>query len=173
MRKFFLICASVYSLAPNLFAEERKVLLKTDFPPYLFSMNAPVGFLATNLETNRSRGKREFYVPVGTANLAFHKPVTASCRAAAGNLAMVTDGNKFGDDGWMELEAGKQWVQVDLQKSSEIFAVFVWHYYYQIRVYMNVVVAISDDPEFKKDVKVVFNNDIEKIGGVGTRVYVI
>ena len=167
MRKFFLICASVYSLAPNLFAEERKVLLKTDFPPYLFSMNAPVGFLATNMETNRSRGKREFYVPVGTANLAFHKPVTASCRAAAGNLAMVTDGNKFGDDGWMELEAGKQWVQVDLQKSSEIFAVFVWHYYYQIRVYMNVVVAISDDPEFKKDVKVVFNNDIENVSGLG------
>ena len=122
----------------------------------------------TNLEPFQVQGKRELYVPIGTTNLALHKPATASCRATVGNLAMITDGDKDGDDGgWMELEAGKQWVQIDLQKSSEIYAVLIWHYYYRIRVYMNVVVAVSDDPEFKKDVKVVFNNDIENAIGLG------
>ncbi len=147
--------------------EENKVLLKTEIPkPPFVSEFVPI--YPTKMEPHRLHGKREFYVPVGTTNLALHKPVTASCRATVGNLAMITDGDKDGDDGgWMELEAGKQWVQIDLQSPSEIYAVLVWHYYYKSRVYLNVVVAVSDDPEFKKDVKVIFNNDIENAIGLG------
>lgn len=152
----------------RLFAEDKKVLLKTKIPsppPTISEFMVPH---STNMEPYPILGKREFFVPVGTTNLALHKPVTASCQATVGNLAMITDGDKDGDDGgWMELAAGKQWVQIDLQHSSEIYAVLIWHYYYKSRVYLNVVVAVSDDAEFKKDVKVVFNNDIENAIGFG------
>ena len=151
----------------RLFADDEKILLDTRLPnPPLLSERFVLN--NTNMETRWSGEKRIFYVPVGTTNLALHKPVTASCQATVGNLAMITDGDKDGDDGgWMELAVGKQWVQIDLQHSSEIYAVLIWHYYYKSRVYLNVVVSVSDDSEFKKDVKVVFNNDIEDSIGFG------
>ena len=144
-------------------------MLKTKIPSPLLTINGQWLIPAkTNMEPHTFHGKREFYVPIGTTNLAFHKPVTASCRATVGSLDMIVDGDKEGDDGsWMELEAGKQWVQIDLQSSAEIYAVLVWHFHYRERVYLNVVVAVCDDPEFKKGVKVIFNNDIENAIGLG------
>ena len=161
------ICTALFFCEALLFAEDGKVLLITEFPcPPL--VNEVVVVPETNMEAYPMSKKREFYVPTGTTNLALHQPVTASCRATVGNLGMLTDGDKDGDDGGcLELEAGKQWVQIDLQTESAIYAVLVWHYYYRSRVYLNVVVAVSDDPEFKKDVKVVFNNDLENIIGLG------
>ena len=49
-------------------------------------------------------------------------------------------------------------MQVDLEKSAEISAVLVWHYHSQERVYRDVVVQISDDPSFAKDVTTIFDN---------------
>ena len=161
------ICTVLFFCEALLFAEDGKVLLITKFPSPPF-VNEVVVVPETNMEAYPMRKIREFYVPTGTTNLALHQPVAASCRATVGNLGMLTDGDKDGDDGgWLELEAGKQWVQIDLQNESTIYAVLVWHYYYRSRVYLNVVVAVSDDPEFKKDVKVVFNNDLENIIGLG------
>lgn len=50
-------------------------------------------------------------------------------------------------------------MQIDLEKPSEIFAVALWHYHSQERAYKDVVVQVSDDPAFIKDVKTIFNND--------------
>ena len=166
MKTLLSLCVLMFFCGTRLFAEDEKVLLETKLPMAPL-VSGPV-FQNTNMESPIKSGRREFYVPVGTTNLALHKPVTASCQTTVGNLAMITDGVKDGDDGgWMELAAGKQWAQIDLQYSSEIHAVIIWHYYYQSRVYLNMVVAISDDPEFKKDVKVVFNNDLENAIGFG------
>ena len=81
---------------------------------------------------------------------------------------MVTDGDKEGADGeYVELAPGKQWVQIDLEKASDMYAVVVWHYHAEGRVYHGVVVQLSDDPEFKKGVTTVFNNDFDNAHGLG------
>jgi ribosomal protein L35AE/L33A len=65
------------------------------------------------------------------------------------------------------LAPGKQWVQIDLEKPADVSAVVIWHYHAEGRVYHSVVVQVSDDPEFNKDVKTVFNNDYANALGFG------
>ena len=104
--------------------------------------------------------RSDFQVPVGTVNLAKGKKVTSSdSEPVIGTLDLITDGDKEGDEGsWVELAPGKQWVQVDLEKSAEISAVIVWHFHSQERVYFDVVAQISDDPKFEKDVTTIFDS---------------
>ncbi|HEY4415742.1 MAG TPA: discoidin domain-containing protein, partial [Verrucomicrobiae bacterium] len=76
-----------------------------------------------------------------------------------GTLDLITDGDKAGDEGsWVELPPGNQWVQIDLTKEADISAICVWHYHSQKRAYHDVVVQISDDPTFSKDVTTVFDS---------------
>jgi len=102
----------------------------------------------------------EFMVPAGTVNLAISNKVTASdSDPVVGTLDLVTDGDKAGDEGsWVELGQGKQWVQIDLNKEADIYAVVVWHFHSQARVYRDVVVQVSDDPTFSKDVTTIYDN---------------
>ena len=103
---------------------EDKVPLKTDLPKPLF-VGTPVPIKVPNLEP-RSQGKRpDFLVPAGTTNLAKGKKVTASdSDPVIGTLDLITDGDKEGDEGsWVELGPGKQWVQIDLEKEADIYAV--------------------------------------------------
>ena len=58
-------------------------------------------------------------------------------------------------------------VEVDLTKSAEISAIALWHFHRERRVYFNVIVQISDDASFKKDVTTVYNNDAEGELGLG------
>ncbi len=99
-------------------------------------------------------------VPAGTVNLAKGKKVTSSdSEPVVGSLDLITDGDKAGDEGsWVELGPGKQWVQIDLVKKSEIYAVILWHFHSQPRVYFDVVVQVSDDPAFNDGVITIFDN---------------
>jgi hypothetical protein len=108
-------------------------------------------------------------VPKGCTNLAAKKKVTSSdANPIIGELALVTDGDKDGGDGsFVELAPGKQWIQIDLEQPADISAVVVWHYHAEGRVYHSVVAQVSDDPDFKKDVKTVFNNDYANALGLG------
>jgi hypothetical protein len=153
--------------ATNVLAQD-KVPLKTDLPKPLF-VGTPVPIKVPNLEP-ASKGKRpDFMVPAGTVNLAAGKKVTASdSEPIIGTLDLVTDGDKEGDEGsWVELAPGKQWVQIDLEKESDIYAVLVWHYHSQARVYFDVVVQVSDDPTFEKGVTTIFNADANNELGLG------
>ena len=67
----------------------------------------------------------------------------------------------------MELDRGLQWVQIDLGAPAELYAIAVWHYHAQARAYLQVIVQVSDDPEFKKDVRTLFNNDDKNSAGFG------
>lgn len=58
-------------------------------------------------------------------------------------------------------------MQIDLGEESDIYAVQLWHFHFKTRIYSNVVIAVSDNPEFKHDVKVVYNNDRENLLGFG------
>ena len=145
-----------------------KVPLKTQLPKPLF-VGTPVPLNVPNLEPPMKGKRPDFMVPAGTVNLAKGKNVTASDNSpVVGTLDLVTDGDKAGDEGsWVELGPGKQWAQVDLAKSANIYAVLVWHFHSQARVYRDVVVQVADDPAFKSGVTTIFNNDFKNELGLG------
>jgi hypothetical protein len=58
-------------------------------------------------------------------------------------------------------------VQIDLGKTSEIYAILCWHYHLQARAYKGVVVQISDDKDFKTGVTTIYNSDVDNISGQG------
>jgi len=136
----------------------------------------------------RRKSGEPFLVPQGTKLLSRGVEVTSSDDdPIIGTLEMITDGNEeyqdMGRDSYsVELMPGLQWVQLDLGKPHALYAILVWHYYspksydhgwgweydYEwARVYQDVVVQVSNDPAFKKDVITVFNNDHDNSSGLG------
>jgi hypothetical protein len=147
---------------------QNQVVLKTQLPPPLF-VGTPVPLNVPNLEPPM-RGKRpDFFVPAGTLNLARNKKVTSSDNDPdVGTLDMIVDGDKDGNEGsWVELGPGKQWVEIDLARRANIYAVLVWHFHSQPRVYRDVVVQVSDDPTFRSGVTTIFSNDFKNELGLG------
>jgi len=147
---------------------EDLVPLKLDLPRPLF-VGTPKPVQLANLEKARTGRRPDFMVPAGTVNLAKDKTVTSSdSLPVIGELSFVTDGDKTGTEGtYVELGPGVQWVQIDLGISAKLAAIVVWHFHSQARVYHDVVVQVSDDPEFKKDVRTIFNNDDNNSAALG------
>jgi F5/8 type C domain len=165
-RNCFFVAAFVVVTSAAL--AQDKVPLNTQLPRPLF-VGTPVPLNVPNLEPP-TKGKRpDFMVPAGTLNLAKGKKVTSSDdNPVVGTLDLVTDGDKAGDEGsWVELGPGKQWVQIDLAKSVNIYALLIWHFHSQARVYRDVVVQFSNDPTFKSGVTTIFNNDFKGELGLG------
>ncbi len=96
----------------------------------------------------------EFLVPGGTVLLSRGKPVTSSDDAPIiGSLSLITDGDKEAGEGYfMEILDATQWVQIDLEKSASLAAIWVWHFHSQKRAYNDVIIQVSDDAEFKTGV---------------------
>jgi hypothetical protein len=137
-------------------------------PKPLFE-GTPVDLRVPNLDPPLGRSRPPFLAPAGAVNVARGKPVRSSDEdPLIGDLEQVTDGDKDGRDGhWVELGDGVQHVTIDLQARHTIYAVLVWHYHKQARVYLDVVVQVSDDPDFVTDVRTVFNNDHDNTAGLG------
>jgi ribosomal protein L35AE/L33A len=150
-------------------AEGALVPLKYEIPKALF-IGTPKNIKASpTLEPYSEKPAAALMIPKDCTNLAAKKKVTSSDPAPIiGELSLVTDGDKGGEDGsFVELAPGKQWIQIDLEQPADISAVVIWHYHAEGRVYHSVVVQVSDDPEFTKDVKTVFNNDYANALGLG------
>lgn len=128
----------------------------------------PVPLKEPHVEKPLGHPRPPFFAPEGTVNLALTKPVaTSDAQPTAGEVDFVTDGDKEASDfGYLELHPGAQWVQVDLGARSSIFAVLVWHNHADARVYRDVVVQISDEPDFLDPVTI-FNNDYDNTAGLG------
>ena len=159
MKKIILTLTIAILTAATAVADD-KVPLKTDLPkPVTIGTPIPVGDIP-HLEPKPVGNLPDFMVPVGTINLAKGKTVTSSdTNPITGTIDLVTDGDKSTDEGsWVGLGPGKQWVQIDLEKASTIYAVIVWHYHGQDRVYRDVVVQASNDPGFAGDVTTIFDN---------------
>jgi hypothetical protein len=167
MNKLFLKLSVALFAATTVLAQDQ-VPLKTDLPKPLF-VGTPVPIKVPNLEPPLKGKRPDFMVPAGTANLAKGKKVTASdSDPVVGTLDLITDGDKEGDEGsWVELGPGKQWVQIDLEKDANIYAIMLWHFHSQARVYFDVVVQVSDDPNFEKGVTTIFNSDTNNELGLG------
>jgi len=121
-----------------------------------------------NVEKPLGKPRSPFLAPEGTKNVSRGKSVACSDPApASGELDFVTDGDKEASDfGYLELHPGTQWVQVDLEQPATIYAVVVWHNHAEARVYRDVIVQVSDDPDFL-DAQTVFNNDYDNSSGMG------
>jgi hypothetical protein len=149
-------------------AEVDKVPLPLQLPKPFF-VGTPVPVRLPHLEMPRAGPRPPFLVPRGVVNLARGAAVTGSDEhPMIGDLDYVTDGDNSGGDGtFLELGPGLQWVQLDLGARARIFAIVCWHYHAQPRAYHDVVVQVSNDPEFKKDVTTLFNNDHDNSSGLG------
>jgi len=141
--------------------------LTTDIPPESIE-GTPMPMNVPNLESAPTRAPT-LAVPKGTVLLSLNKPVTSSDDfPIIGDLSMITDGDKQGDEGYyVELMDGLQWVQIDLEEKADIYAIWVWHFHSQLRAYHDVIVQLSNDPEFKTGVTTVFNNDFDNSAGFG------
>jgi hypothetical protein len=142
--------------------------LKLKLPKPMF-VGTPTNIRSANLEVITGKSRGPFYVPKGTVLLSAKKKVTSSdMQPVIGELDMVTDGEKSGGDGYfIELGPGTQWVQLDLGASHPLYAILIWHYHSQARVYRDVVVQVSDDAAFKTGVTTVFNNDHDNSSKLG------
>ncbi|MFW6139835.1 MAG: discoidin domain-containing protein [Acidobacteriota bacterium] len=165
----FLLILSLFLLrTERLFSQEEKEVLELELPKPMFE-GTPRNIRTPNLEKITGKMRGPFYVPKGTTLLSLDKPVTSSdMMPIIGELEYVTDGEKSGEAGYFaELGPGLQHVQIDLGGSYNIHAILVWHYHSQARVYRDVVVQVSEDPDFISDVKTVFNNDHDNSAGLG------
>jgi len=122
-----------------------------------------------NLEKPLGKARPPFLAPEGTTNVALGKPVSSSDEEPIiGEIEMITDGDKEAADGsYVELGPFVQYVTIDLEGMYDIYAIVVWHYHKQARVYFDVVVQVADDADFITNVKTVFNNDIDNSAGLG------
>jgi len=143
--------------------------LMLQLPKPLF-VGTPTDIPVPNLEKPLGKARPPLLVPAGaTTNLALRRPVSSSDPyPIIGELSLATDGDKEGTDGsWVELGWGRQYVQIDLGQPHVLFAIVVWHYHRQARAYHDVVVQVSDDPDFVTGVTTVFNNDYDNSSGLG------
>jgi hypothetical protein len=56
---------------------------------------------------------------------------------------------------------------MDLGSLNEIFAIVIWHAHNTAKVYHDVIVQVADDPDFKENVRTIFNNDQDNSSGLG------
>jgi len=139
-----------------------------DLPEPVFT-GTPKDLATPNLEPPQQMPRPTLAAPKGTENRAFRKPVSGAMIAPRhGEYRLVTDGNKEAQpDSFVELAPGVQHVQVDLGASHVIHGIAVWHYHLEPRVYFDVIVQISKDPDFISGVETVFNNDHDSSAGLG------
>ena len=122
--------------------------LKLQVPTAQLS-GTPVPIVLDNLDTYKGP-QAEIQVPDGITNVAKGKKVTSSDDyPMVGELTLITDGGKDGGEGcYVELMDGV-------------------HFHSQERAYKDVVVQVSDDPNFKTGVKTIYNNDHDNSAKLG------
>jgi hypothetical protein len=121
-----------------------------------------------NIEPPSDKAPPPIQVPKGVKNVALGKPVTSSVPPFLGDLKQITDGKKEpNDDDAVEFKKGAQWVQVDLGQSFAIHAIVMWHDHRYVQAMHDVILQVSDDPEFKSGVTTLYNNDTDNSSGLG------
>jgi len=124
--------------------------------------------LGSNIEPLPDKPRPAFLAPKGVKNVALGKPVISSVKPFSGELSQVTDGKKEAFDyDAVEMKKGTQYVQVDLGADCDIYVIAMWHDHRYIQVMHDVIVQVSDDPEFKNNVITLFNNDVDNSSGLG------
>jgi hypothetical protein len=154
---------------PAATTAEGLVPIDIKLPKPMF-IGTPQNIEVSNLEKPLGKPRPPFLAPVGTKNVAMGKPVSSSDEEPIiGEIEMITDGDKEAADGsYVELGPFLQNVTIDLGAEYNIYAILFWHFHKQARVYLDVVVQVADDPDFTKNVRTLFNNDIDNSASLGT-----
>jgi hypothetical protein len=146
------------------------VPIEIKLPNAMFE-GTPQNVKVLNLEPPRASGKDRppFLAPKGTENIALNKPIIGfDEEPIIGELEMITDGDKEATDGsFVELGPGLKAVTIDLGAEYNIYALCIWHYHKQPRVYYDVIVQTAEDQDFITGVNTIFNNDIDNSSGLG------
>jgi hypothetical protein len=110
-----------------------------------------------------------FLAPKGVTNVALGKPVSSDApNLISGDLKLITDGRKQAyEENVATLRRGLRWVQIDLQGEFKLYAIVLWHDFTIPVVVRDVIVQVSDDPQFKTGVVTLFNNDQKNSAGLG------
>jgi hypothetical protein len=140
-----------------------------ELPQPQFPGTPPALRFGINVEKPLGKPRPPFKAPKGTTNVALKKPVRGSDEEPIiGELKLITDGDKEASDGsFVELGPGRQYVQIDLGAEYNIYAIVIWHYHKEPRVYHDIVIQASSDPDFITGVTTVFNNDHDNSAGLG------
>jgi hypothetical protein len=157
--------AAVVEKAP---AADELVPIPIELPRPVFEGTPPNLGGITNLEKALGHPRPPFLAPKGTANLASGKlAVSSGDEPIIGSVDLITDGDKEAVDGsYVELGIFSQHVTIDLEEMATIYAVVVWHYHAEARAYLDVIVQVSEDPDFI-NYTTVYNNDLDNSSGQG------
>jgi hypothetical protein len=142
--------------------------IKIELPDANFA-GTPFEYISDNLEPYDFKDRPPFLAPKGTEVVSKGKPVTASVKTPnSGELKMLVDGDKgYVQRSMVELPQGVQWVQIDLGAEYETYAILLWHFHVDKRVYFDVVVQSANDPEFKTGVTTLYSTDYDNSTGLG------
>ncbi len=148
--------------------EKEMVTIEIELPKPMF-VGTPQNIRVPNLEPPRQTARPPFLAPKGTMNVASGMYVESTDDMPIfGEIDMITDGDKnAGDGSFVELGPGIQHITIDLEAMHNVYAVLVWHYHLQPRVYFDVVVQLADDPDFTQNVRTIYNNDHDNSLGLG------
>jgi len=169
MTRIFIFLAVCFSFISVFFVRAQDLQrLEISYPPPMY-IGTPKDMEVERLERTWELNRPVFYVPEGTYNVARDKWIESTGEEPViGNLELINDGDKEGVEGsYVELGSGHQYITIDLESSFNIYAIAVWHYHSKARVYYDIIVQISDDPDFIVDVQTLFNNDYDNSSGYG------
>lgn len=162
-----MLCVPMLAQAQDAAAGSDLEAVNIELPEPFFG-GTPIDYWGPNLEPEDYKDRPPFMAPKGTTNVAKGKPVTSSVPPAHGELKQLTDGDKhYARTSLIELPDGAQWVQIDLEKETTIYAIIAWHFHEGKRVYFDIVVQASNDKEFNDKVTTVYNNDHDNTAGLG------
>ena len=168
LSKLLLFAVFVLMTCPSAIRAADTEPLKLNLPVHTLKgtpEDLPAG---PNIDPPSDKPPTPTQVPKGVKNVAAGKPVTSSIKPFFGDLSQITDGKKEPtDDDAVEFKKGVQWIQVDLGQPYEIHAVAMWHDHRYVQVVHDIVVQVSDDPEFKNGVTTLYNNDTDNSSGLG------
>ncbi len=149
-------------------APAETIELEFELPEPFFG-GTPLPYWSEYLEEESFTPRPAFKAEAGTTVISKDKSVTSSdMNPVLGELKMLTDGDKaFDKESLIELGEGVQWGQVDLGAESILECILLWHFHADNRVYFDVIVQASNDPEFKTGITTLYNNDYDNSAKLG------
>lgn len=147
-------------------SEMKPIEIKLPKPMFI---GTPQNLKVPNVEKPLGKARPPFLAPVGTKNVALDKLVASTDEEPIiGEIELITDDDREAADGcYVELGPFLQHVTIDLGATHNIYAIVMWHFHKQARIYFDVILQVADDPDFIQNVKTLFNNDIDNSAGKG------
>ncbi len=169
--KILIVATLIISVAFPLCAQPKAgkmVPLPIKLPKPMF-VGTPQNLKVPNLEKPLGKARPPFLAPEGTKNVALGKPIASTDEEPIiGEIELITDDDREASDGsYVELGPFLQHVTIDLRSKYNIYAIVVWHFHKQPRIYFDVIIQTANDPDFVKEVTTLFNNDVDNSAGLG------